>query len=154
MGIISNLIVGLLGGGAQAPSSKPKTLTKERKAYNDMKRRCYNPKVQRYPKYGGRGIKVCDHWLKSFDNFFTDLGPAPSPEYGINRIDVNGDYEPGNVEWDLIKNQTKNTTKSKRYQYKGKTMCEAEWARHLGIPRETLRDRVKRLGSFEKAISV
>lgn len=71
----------------------------EYRAWESMKRRCLVPTDNSYPLYGGRGITVCERWLHSFPAFFEDLGPRPSVEHSIDRIDPNGNYEPSNVRW-------------------------------------------------------
>jgi hypothetical protein len=73
-----------------------------------MRNRCYNPKNNRYKIYGGRGIKVCDEWLKSFKNFIDDIGRKPGPQYSIDRINVNGNYEPSNCRWATPEQQANN----------------------------------------------
>ena len=73
--------------------------TKEYTAWVSMKQRCYNPNNIIYHRYGGRGIKICERWLNSFEAFYEDVGPAPSSEHSIDRIDNNGNYEPSNVKW-------------------------------------------------------
>jgi hypothetical protein len=77
------------------------TGTTEYITWAGMKQRCFNPNSGNYPDYGGRGITVCARWLgeNGFINFFQDVGKKPSPELTLDRIDVNGNYEPGNVRW-------------------------------------------------------
>src|SRR5581483_4677668 len=68
-------------------------------AWTRMKRRCNNPRHDAYPYYGGRGIKVCERWQADFAAFVADVGPRPSAEHTLDRIDNDGNYEPGNVRW-------------------------------------------------------
>jgi hypothetical protein len=68
-------------------------------AWTNMKQRCYNPKDKGYSCYGGRGIRVCKRWLNSFENFLKDMGERPRPKLSIDRINVNGNYEPSNCRW-------------------------------------------------------
>jgi len=64
-----------------------------------MKQRCSNPNTFGYPWYGARGITVCERWKESFENFYNDMGPKPSPEHSLERINNDGNYEPNNVRW-------------------------------------------------------
>ena len=68
-------------------------------SWQEMKRRCTQPHRHNYANYGGRGIKVCDRWLKSFTAFFEDMGRRPSRWYTLDRKDPNGNYEPSNCKW-------------------------------------------------------
>lgn len=83
--------------------------------HRNLLSRCYNKNQPKYRYYGGRGIRVCDRWLepnRGFLNFARDMGPKPSPKHSIDRIDVNGDYEPSNCRWATHYVQMANTTAS------------------------------------------
>lgn len=88
-------------------------ITKEYKAWVNMKYRCYTETCKFYKSYGGRGIKVCNRWLDSFENFLNDVGYAPSFKHSIDRINNDGDYEPSNVRWATDKEQLNNRSLSK-----------------------------------------
>lgn len=80
------------------------------KAWVSMKSRCRNPKEQRYKAYGGRGISVCDEWCSSFYSFLSDVGDVPDKvtRWSLERLDVDGNYEPGNVKWETYASQARN----------------------------------------------
>ena len=80
------------------------------KTWQDMRQRCGNPKDKDYRYYGGRGISVCDQWLNSYHAFEKDMGPRPEG-MSMDRIDNDGNYEPGNVRWATPKQQRANQRK-------------------------------------------
>jgi len=87
------------------------TGTPEYMAYRDAKKRCTNPRHQRFHYYGGRGIKFL---FESFEQFLMELGPRPSPRYSLDRINNDGNYEPGNVRWATQKEQRLNSRPKRR----------------------------------------
>lgn len=84
------------------------------RAYHSMRSRCTNPKQRGWKDYGGRGITVCRRWLDSFEAFLTDMGEKPTPSHSLGRIDNEGNYEPGNVEWQTPTKQRANRRDTKR----------------------------------------
>jgi hypothetical protein len=74
-------------------------ISAEYRCWCKLRDRCNNPKNQDWVHYGFRGIKVCDRWMESFENFFADMGTKPTPKHSIDRINVDGNYEPSNCRW-------------------------------------------------------
>jgi len=80
----------------------------EYRIWAGMHKRCKNKNEKCYKWYGGRGIKVCDEWLNDFESFYNHIGPKPGPGFSIDRIDNEGNYEPGNVRWATALEQSNN----------------------------------------------
>jgi hypothetical protein len=107
--------------------------------------RCCNINSNNYSIYGAKGISVCERWRSSFENFLEDMGERP-PGTSIDRIDVLGNYEPGNCRWANAKTQARNRTNNTRYEHDGKNLTLAEWSEITGIKADTINRRIKKLG--------
>lgn len=104
--------------------------------------RCTNRSGKNWRNYGGRGITVCERWLK-FENFLADMGRRPSARHSIDRIDNDGHYEPGNCRWTTTRVQGRNRRTNVLYAYAGRTMPLCDWADESGINRLTFYWRFK-----------
>lgn len=111
-------------------------------AWNSMKSRCTNKNHKSYKDYGARGITVCERW-KSFENFLEDMGCRPDG-MTLERKDVNGNYEPGNVIWASWNAQRLNQRRNKKFLVDGITATITEHAERLGINRRTVSSRLMR----------
>ena len=120
--------------------------------WTNMKRRCYDKSITRYKYYGGRGIQVCERW-HNFSEFYTDMGDKPKDRF-IDRIDNDGNYEPGNCRWSTAEEQQNNRRNNVVIEHNGKSMTLAQWAAHLGMQYDTLWMRIKKYNwSVSRAIS-
>lgn len=118
-----------------------------------MIQRCKNKNDAKFHRYGGRGIRVCDRWL-NFLNFYSDMGDPPTPNHSLDRIDVNGKYEPGNCRWATQKTQQNNRANTRMVTHLGRTQCLTAWAEETGISAKVLRQRIDRDGfSPDEAMS-
>jgi len=121
--------------GCQAPRHTIHGFTKlpEYEVWRHMIARCQDTKRSDWPRYGGRGIKVCKRWRDSFPAFREDMGPRPSPSHSLDRIDNDGNYEPGNCRWATPLEQANNKSNNRYLTFDGQTLTVAQWARKLGI---------------------
>lgn len=113
------------------------------KAWIELKLRCENPNNHGYKDYGGRGIKVCERWQNSFENFLVDMGERPGKDYSIDRIDVNGDYCPENCRWATRKEQCNNRRSNIKIEYQGKVQTLMQWCEELGLDYGNARRMIK-----------
>lgn len=126
--------------------------TPEYNSWRAMKHRTQNPSASDYEYYGGRGISFCDRW-HSFDQFLADMGPAPTPEHTLERIDNDKPYGPHNCRWATRTEQARNRRSNHLLTYQGKTHCLAVWAEKTGITFSALKWRLANGWSAEDALT-
>lgn len=125
------------------------TATPTYRSWAAMKTRCSNPNSKDYPRYGGRGISYCEAW-EHFEAFYADMGDKPE-NMTLDRIDYNKGYTPENCRWATVAEQQQNKSTNVWLVYGGKRMILSDWAAHLGIPIETLRNRLSRTDDLHDA---
>lgn len=130
------------------------TKTRLFKIWGAMKERCYREKHSHYKNYGGRGIKVCEKWKNDFVEFKEwAINNGYRENLTLDRINVNGNYEPSNCRWATQKEQHNNTRKNHYIQYKGKTYTISQLSELVGRKYTTLKERIKAGWSIEDAVS-
>lgn len=127
--------------------------TPEWRVWSSMKSRTTNPNDSHWPNYGGRGIKVCDQWANSFENFYRDMGPKPSPDHSLDRFpDMNGNYEPANCRWATDSQQARNRRSNRPLTCDGETLLMVEWSERMGHGKDVIIQRLRRGWSVCDAI--
>lgn len=127
--------------------------TPEYVTWAHMVERCESVSCHAFSSYGGRGIAVCLRWRNSFPAFFEDMGPRPSLNHSIERINNDGNYKPGNCIWASAMEQQRNRRVTHNITALGGTKCLADWAVHSGIPASTISDRLSRGWPADRAVS-
>lgn len=117
-----------------------------------MRHRCSMPINPDWKNYGQRGIRVCDRWSK-FENFLADMGRKPSPQHSIDRINTNGNYEPGNCRWATTREQARNKRNNRILEHNGERLCVAEWAEKTNLPSYLIFRRLAIGWSVQKTLS-
>jgi hypothetical protein len=131
-----------------------KRYTVEYRIWAGMKNRCLNKDNDAYDRYGGKGIKVCQRWIDSFEAFFADMGPRPEWAWAIDRWpNPAGNYEPGNCRWATREESDNNKTISQVLTFNGKTQTWSQWGRELEIDKTTIRKRVLKGWPVERVLS-
>lgn len=129
--------------------------TTEYEIWAGIRKRCLNKNDKLYPYYGGRGIKVCDRWMESFQNFLEDMGNRPSSDFSMERIDNDGDYCPDNCRWATRKEQSSNRRNSIIVIYKDKTYCLKDFCTEHGIKYKNVWRRIRQYGwPIEKSTGI
>lgn len=116
--------------------------TPEYLAWRNMRTRCFNPRIQQWADYGGRGITVCERWL-TFENFYADMGLRPSPRHSLDRLDNDGNYEPGNVRW---------ATREEQQQNRSDNVLTLDLVREIRASTESPNRIARRLGLYPSAV--
>jgi hypothetical protein len=128
------------------------TATPEYRCWKAIKNRCNNPRYKQYQDYGGRGIRVCQRWLDSYENFLIDMGRKPNPTYSIQRRDNDGNYSPENCYWATDEEQRRNKRGSRLVTIQGQTRNLVDWLVELSLPKSTFFWRKKQGWSDEEAL--
>ena len=115
--------------------------TPELRAYRSAQDRCSNPKVRNFHRYGGRGIEFR---FTSYDEFLAHVGRKPSPKHSLDRINVHGHYEIGNVRWATATQQARNTEKNVFIEVDGQSVLLIEWVESQGLDMKTVERRRKK----------
>jgi hypothetical protein len=128
--------------------------TPEHIVWASMIQRCENPKHRFFDLYGGRGIRVCGRWRRSFADFLADMGLRPSPTHQIDRFpDNDGPYEPGNCRWATPSQQQRNKGTSRLVEYNGVEMPLIEACGKASLPYKIVHGRLRRGWTTERALS-
>ena len=126
----------------------------EYRIWRHIRTRCGNKNNPVYHHYGGRGIIVCERWLESFENFYRDMGKRPTVNHTIERINNNGNYEPGNCKWATMKEQCNNTRRNVIMEAFGEKKTFAQWCELYNQKYCTVKNRMVRSGlSLEQALT-
>lgn len=127
----------------------------------DMRGRCSSPRKTMYPRYGGRGISVCDRWGKyedfkedMYESYLTHAKEHGERQTSIDRIDVNGNYEPGNCRWANREIQGNNTTKTRLVTIDGITQSVSQWMKENGLQSSGVYKRLARGWKIEDALTL
>lgn len=131
-----------------------KSHTREHGIWRNIIYRCHTSTSPSYPNYGARGISVCKRWRGSFRLFLKDMGRGPTNQHTIDRIDNDGNYEPGNCRWATRKEQANNRSNSTKISYKGETKTISQWASVYCIPQPLLRRRLSKGWDIDRALTV
>lgn len=124
---------------------------REYEIWKTMRQRCSNPNNPKHANYGLRGIEVCSEW-DTFDTFVKEMGEAPSEKHSIGRIDNDKGYFAENCRWENAYQQANNTRKNKHLTFAGKTLTYSQWEREIGVGQGTVKSRIYRGWSVEKAL--
>lgn len=163
-GTVSELSGGALRGGktkscgCKKEEGRQAALTGHREtrtptwnSWLSMRHRCSNQNDPSYPRYGGRGIRVCERW-ENYENFVADMGHRPDGTT-LDRVDNSGNYEPGNCRWATGSEQSRNRRSTRTLTHEGVTLPLVEWAKRTGIARTAITERIRRGWTVSAALT-
>jgi len=127
------------------------TNTRIFKIWVGVRKRCTNPKCESYKHYGGRGIKISDKW-NNFIDFYNDMKEGYADDLSLDRIDTNGNYEPGNCRWVTQKMQNRNRRNNYIITYNNENKTLSEWSEISKVPYHAIKYRIKNGWDIGKAI--
>lgn len=128
--------------------------SREYSTWENMVQRCSNPKASKYHLYGGKGITVCDRWLKSFENFYEDMGPRP-PQTSLDRIDPSQGYFKNNCRWSTPREQIANLSVFRvKVKHNGELKEVEDWIKDLGVDKEAFKARFLKGLGFKEALLI
>lgn len=130
------------------------TGTPEHQVWLSMIKRCRNLRSVQYPDYGGRGIAVCDRWSESFESFLEDMGTRPTSKHTIDRIDNDGNYEPGNCRWATMTEQARNRRSNRLFEIGGEVKCLVEWCEQFRVNYPAVWFRLRGGQTIEQALRI
>lgn len=130
------------------------THTAEFEAWSDMIGRCHRSTHKRFGYYGARGITVCPEWRGSFESFLGHIGSRPGPGFTLDRVDTNGNYEPGNIRWTTWKVQNRNRRNTKMVTALGRTAPLGAWVEDRGLDYNKVKWRLRKGWTPERALDI
>lgn len=138
------------GYGLDCGCVRKRIASPEYQIWKGIKKRC--SLNGHHLRYAGRGITMCERW-NDFSAFLADMGHRPSPQHSIDRINNDGNYEPGNCRWATWSQQLRNTSRSVSLTFRGETRPLLEWAERYGLTEKMLRSRIDHGWDIERALT-
>lgn len=132
--------------------NKNKASASEYHIWSSMKQRCINTSNASYSRYGGRGIGFCQEW-DAFESFYSDMGPRPSSQHSLDRVDSDKDYSKSNCRWATHLEQQNNRSGTRKIHLNGEVLTSSELSRRFNIPAATIRSRIDAGWAIEDVIS-
>jgi hypothetical protein len=131
-----------MNGNIKHGHARRQQQTPEYRAWAEMLKRCRYEKFKDFDLYGGRGIAVCEKWADNYPAFLADMGLKPSAKHSLDRMNSNGNYQPGNCRWATKLEQGRNRRGVHILNFNGEAKTISEWAAILNVPYRRLQARI------------